>query len=232
MSEYCIIGHRGFIGSALAKVVGEFTTYPTEDTKYIFYMAGVVHPVFEKNPEWYAAKEKNEFVHLLTYSLTHNIKLLYCSSALVSEGKDSEFVKSKKTLENLGANLCMGFRIFPVYGPGDHNTVITQWCKQIKNDEQPVVYGDGSQRRDFIFVDDVARIIFENRDRKGVMEVGTGIPASFNSIIDAINGHLGKNIKPVYVEAPPDYSEGIYCKEGLEIKVSLMEGIKKICEAL
>lgn len=230
MARYCIIGHKGFIGSALARYIGEFTTYPTKDTEYIFFMGGVVHPVFEQNEEYYAGKEMSAFAFLINYCEKHNIKLIYCSSALVSEGKEIGFVKHKERMEIMGGDKNLGLRIFPVYGPGDHNTVISQWCRDMKNFIYPVIYGDGTQVRDFIFVSDVAEQIFLAKDECGIKEIGTGIGVSFNEIVSLINRQLHKKIEPTYIPAPTGYHRGIVAEEGLPVRVSIAEGIKILCE--
>ena len=232
MSKYCIIGHHGFIGSALAKAIGNFTTYPVEQTEYIFYMGGMVHPVFEKNPTYFRLREDAMMMALIAYCGNKKTKLIYCSSALVLE-KNNPFSTYKKSIERLaGGVFSLGLRIFPVYGPGDHDTFITQAIKKIMKDESPEIWGDGTQARDFIYVDDVARIIFENKDKVGILEVGTGDPVSFNEIVEKVNKYFGKDVKPVYKPAPEGYSPGIKAFEKLQVNVSLEEGIKKICEAL
>ena len=56
----------------------------------------------------------------------------------------------------------VGLRYFNVYGPrqnpdGAYAAVIPKWIGQLKKGETPVVYGDGSQTRDFTFVSDIVR---------------------------------------------------------------------------
>lgn len=233
MSQYCIIGHRGFIGGALARYIGEYTTYPTEDTKYIFFMGGVVHPMFEKNPEYFSDKEVNEIKHLAAFCLMKRIKLIYCSSALVIEGKKNKFTEHKKTIEKIAGESNLGLRIFPVYGPGDHDTVISQWCRAIKNKEKIEVYGNGNQTRDFIYVHDVAEQIFLSKNETGIKEIGVGNLYSFNAIIQMISAILNLPAKVEYVEAPKGYQiEGVKCSTPIIPKVNIMQGIRIICESL
>ena len=96
--------------------------------------------------------------------------------------------------------------------------------------KSPVIYGDGSQTRDFTFVEDVVQanilamrksgisshsknssnknsdnrnsINKNNRNNNKVYNVGTGIQTSFNRIIEIINEQLGTKIKPTYVRNP------------------------------
>ena len=60
---------------------------------------------------------------------------------------------------------------------------------------RPVIYGDGTQTRDFTFVEDVVQgnILAMRSERDfGLYNVGTGIGTSFNEILNIINKHLDK----------------------------------------
>jgi len=78
-------------------------------------------------------------------------------------------------------SICL--RLFSVYGgdeaKGKYANVITQMKKGYFE-----IYGDGTQTRDFIHVDDVVRafIIAGESDKRGVYNVGTGVETSFNEI--------------------------------------------------
>lgn len=236
MAKYCVIGHQGFLGSALAKRLEEYTPYPTEDTKVIFYMGSVTHIPFEQNPDYHMNRVISDFLYLLPYCKERGIKFVYASSALLYEPeKDIAFSRCKKILEIMASCYpnTVGLRIFPVYGPGGASA-ISRWCEDIKNDMHPVIYGNGTQKRDFIYIDDVVEqilMVAENSTNL-VEDIGTGVAHDFNTIVATINKVLGKNIMPVYYSAPPGYSAGIVCKNPLPVSTSLEEGIKKICEKL
>jgi len=72
--------------------------------------------------------------------------------------------------------------------------------------ERPVIYGDGSQTRDFTFVGDVAevvyRLIMDTKLDCEVFNVGTGIETTFNEVVELLNSLLNKDIKPIYKENP------------------------------
>jgi len=72
--------------------------------------------------------------------------------------------------------------------------------------EPPVIYGDGTQTRDFTYVKDVAEANIIALEKKGiggeVFNIGTGRETSFNQIVELINRFLGTNIKPKYVPNP------------------------------
>ena len=180
----------------------------------------------------------NDFAQLLPYCYEHGILFCYPSSALVYE-RETQFSRFKKTLELLAGcyqGRTLGLRIFPVYGPGEDRTVISQWCRQMLRGESPVVYGDGEQSRAFIYIDDVVDQILELVDRcafrSGVFDVGSDTRVIFNDIIGMINAELGTDIKPRYVSRPSSYSEGFVCPNPLPVKTPISVGIRKILNSL
>lgn len=234
MARYCVIGKRGFLGSALSKKLGGDVDYfPKKDTKVVFHFDSPVHPIFEENPAYHLNRIISDFLFLLPYCRDNGIFFIYPSSALVYE-KDTEFTRYKKLTELMGSYYpnTLGLRIFPVYGPGENRTAITQWCNAMQKGERPVVYGDGTQKRDFIYIDDAVEQMIDLMQRRvtGVRDIGAGKPISFNQIVKTINGVLGTKIEPKYIPAPVDYSKGIVCKDPLLTKYSLEYGIKRILE--
>lgn len=233
MSKYCIIGKHGLIGSALAKRLGDVSSFPTKETKVLFHFGSTVHPPFEENPDYHMNEIIGSFLHLLPYCRDNNIYFVYPSSALVYE-KDTTFTKTKKIMELMASCYpnTLGLRIFPVYGPGENRTVIAQWCKSMKNNERPIVYGDGTQKRDFVHIDDVVDNIIRLTENKvtGVKDIGNGIPVEFNSIVKEINKILGKDLQPIYKYAPKDYSPGIVCKDPIPFKRTIEYGLKTVLE--
>ncbi len=107
-----------------------------------------------------------------------------------------------------------GLRYFSVYGPherskGKFANVVTQFLWKMKKGESPVIFGDGTQTRDFTYVADVvdANILAAERseDIDGeYFNIGTGTETSFNEVVEALNEALGKNIEPEYVDNPID----------------------------
>lgn len=88
-------------------------------------------------------------------------------------------------------------RYFNVYGPrepvkGHYAPVIGLFKRQFKEGVPLTVVGDGNQRRDFTYIDDVvnANIIAMNQDnfKRGVYNVGTGINYSINDLAVMIAG--------------------------------------------
>jgi nucleoside-diphosphate-sugar epimerase len=96
-------------------------------------------------------------------------------------------------------------RYFNVYGPRqDYRRTIppvfSAFIIKLLKGEQPVIYGNGSKRRDFIHVDDINdfHILCINDDRTNgqVYNLGTGKNVSVKEIYDAVAKLIGTNIQP------------------------------------
>jgi UDP-glucose 4-epimerase len=104
----------------------------------------------------------------------------------------------------------VGLRFFSVYGPheeakGIYANIVTQFLWEIKKGKSPVIYGDGSQKRDFVFVKDIVNaLILASKLECGydIFNVGTGKSYSFNNVVDILNNKLNTKIKPIYVKIP------------------------------
>jgi len=101
-------------------------------------------------------------------------------------------------------------RLFNVYGPGQNPAyagVIKSFIDRIKEEKPPIIYGDGTQTRDFIYVIDVAQVIeaFIERDlfNGAVYNVGSGEETSINTLAEKLMNILGKSIKPIHAPERP-----------------------------
>ncbi|MCQ4334119.1 NAD-dependent epimerase/dehydratase family protein [Natronomonas sp. F2-12] len=144
-----------------------------------------------------------------------------------------------------------GLRFFSVYQgyggaeahKGEYANVIAQFADDIANGEPPVLYGDGTQTRDFTHVDDIVRglELAAEHELDGVYNLGTGERYSFNEVVELLNDELGRNIGPEYVDNPIPESvyvhdtcadpSKIYEVTGWEPEISFEEGIKRVCSA-
>jgi ADP-L-glycero-D-manno-heptose 6-epimerase len=100
----------------------------------------------------------------------------------------------------------VGLRYFNVYGPreahkGSMASVVYHLSRQLaENGEMRLFegshgYGDGEQRRDFIYVDDVVKVVLwflEHPEVSGIFNVGTGASASFNDLAAAVIDYYGE----------------------------------------
>ncbi|GAB6945365.1 NAD-dependent epimerase/dehydratase family protein [Vulcanisaeta sp. JCM 14467] len=102
-------------------------------------------------------------------------------------------------------------RLFNVYGPGQNPAyagVIASFIERALRNEPLVIYGDGEQTRDFIYVGDVAEIVlriiegglFDNN----TYNVGTGRPTTINELARIVMEVLGKkNLKVIHERERP-----------------------------
>ncbi len=114
----------------------------------------------------------------------------------------SPYAASKKAAEVLaytyhrlfGLNVVV-LRYFTVYGPaGRPDMSIFRFVRRIAEGLPIVVYGDGTQERDFTYVDDVARGTVAALDLAGfeIINLGSDRPVELNRVILTIEGILGR----------------------------------------
>ena len=96
------------------------------------------------------------------------------------------------------------YRYSNVFGPrqgnGGGGGVISIFAKAIVQGSPIIIYGDGKQTRDFIYVDDVveANILGMQHQVTGIYNVSTGISSSVNLLVDEFRNISGKDIEVVY----------------------------------
>jgi dTDP-L-rhamnose 4-epimerase len=129
------------------------------------------------------------------------------------------------------------------YGPrqslfNPYTGVIAIFCTRLVNDMAPVVYEDGRQSRDLIYVEDVARanllVAMDERANGQVFNVGTGQAAAIGDLATLLADRLGKPIGP---EIPGEFRPGEMralisdasrlAALGFEPRVGLSEGIDR-----
>jgi ADP-L-glycero-D-manno-heptose 6-epimerase len=152
---------------------------------------------------------------------------VYGSSSAFSPSRENErplnlYALSKLAFDNhvrivaaKSDSTVAGLRYFNVYGPreshkGKMASMVYQLYRQLKASGRAQLfkgtdgYADGEQRRDFVFVEDVVRVnlaLAAGPVRKGVFNVGTGQPRSFNDVAKTIIAQLGAGAIE-YVEFP------------------------------
>jgi UDP-glucose 4-epimerase len=97
-------------------------------------------------------------------------------------------------------------RLFNVYGPrqvaNEYSGVISKFLERVRQGLPLVIYGDGTQTRDFVHVWDVVTAIvraLEDRNAEGqVLNVGFGRPVSVNELGKSVMDLAGLNVGIVY----------------------------------
>jgi len=115
--------------------------------------------------------------------------------------------KLAEKYHNLGVSI-IGLRYFNVYGIGqtnDYAGVITKFIDQINLNKSPIIFGDGSQTRDFISVEDVAKanlLSMESNTDFSFLNIGTGISTSVKTLAKVMIDLSGKTLEISYDDLP------------------------------
>ena len=103
-------------------------------------------------------------------------------------------------------------RYFNVFGPrqdpsSPYSGVISIFMTKVSSKSSPVIYGNGEQFRDFIFVNDVVRanLLAANTSEAigKTYNIGTGKFVRINKLWEMINQLAGQNIEPEYKPPRP-----------------------------
>lgn len=132
-------------------------------------------------------------------------------------------------------------RFANVYGPRQDPAgqvgVVAIFCARVLAGKRPVVYGDGRQTRDFIYVGDAvsAYLAAADRGRPGTWNIGSGVEVSIRQLATVISEVSGHEIKPVFAAARPgELRRGALASKrarrdlGWAPTVSLTEGVRRV----
>ncbi len=122
----------------------------------------------------------------------------------------SVYALSKYDTENLALTFgsalgisTMVFRGFSIYGPGQslsnpYSGVCSIFLSRIKNGQSPVIFEDGKQLRDYVFIEDAVDFLVKVLEHKaeGVFNLGTGEPVSVNEIAEILSELTGSGVQP------------------------------------
>jgi len=160
----------------------------------------------------------------------------------VSKAADHLFAKAYQL--GFGTKM-VGFRYLNAYGPRqDYRRaippVMSRFIIRLLMNEKPPVYGDGSERRDYVHVDDINDfhiLCIENNDVVGrTFNLGNGVNHSALEILDMIQKILGTKIDPEFVPplvgaAPANLADITAARSvGWNPKTKLEEGLKEMVE--
>jgi UDP-glucose 4-epimerase len=143
----------------------------------------------------------------------------------------------------------VGVRFMSVYGPredhkGQFANLVSQFIWDLEAGRPPVIYGDGSQTRDFTNVGDIAqaiRLILQHPEPLGstVFNVGTGRETSLNELVSVLAELTGRPVEPEYIPNPVRTGyvrqqaaslARIQAVLGYQPSVSLRQGIQEILQ--
>ncbi len=218
-------------------------------------------PMYRKNPNL-LGNVTSEMIKVLEYIKDRNIPLVFASTSSIYNGikpphredaryNVSDFYTEGRIFAERMSELynklyecdIAAMRFFSVYGwheeaKGNYANLVSQFLWNMQKNKRPIIYGDGTQKRDFIFVEDVVTALIKASKIYGfnVFNVGYGKSFTLNGLVDILNDELDKSIKPKYIPMPVSN----YVKETLadpkkserllkfKAKTSIYNGIHKI----
>ena len=227
----------------------------------IFHQAALtdVQESFTKQEEYNDVNVKGT-ENIFKIAKEFNLKVVYASSSSIygSPGKipitenskrdpinpygktklDAEFIAENYSKDNVSI---IGLRYFNVYGKGQTGSyagVITKFINKLKENKDPIIFGSGTQVRDFIFVEDVALAnisAMKSNVNNGFFNIGTGITTSIEQLakimIELSNLKLDIQYKDAldgdvkFSQANTDLTESIL---KWKYSVKLKDGLKTI----
>ncbi len=100
----------------------------------------------------------------------------------------------------------VALRYFNVYGPrmdiyGVYTEVLIRWMERIANNQPPLIFGDGKQTMDFVYIEDIARANIcaaKANVTDEVFNVASGTETSLNDLALSLAKVMGSDLKPEY----------------------------------
>jgi len=199
---------------------------------YIFHQAAFVSvPQSMEDPDSCFDINVNGTGKLLAAARTAGIKRVVLASSAAVYGENqavplsedeepdplSPYAASKSINEiyarlftnQLGLDV-VALRYFNVYGPrqnpaSDYAAVIPIFIKTMEDEEEPVIYGDGLQTRDFVYIADVvqANILASESDKAPgkVINICSGQEINLLDLLEKLSTIYNRNIQPSFKEA-------------------------------
>lgn len=140
----------------------------------------------------------------------------------------------------------VALRYFNVYGPrmdihGVYTEVMIRWLERIYNGTPPIIFGDGSQTMDFVYVEDVARanILSAKSDvTDEVFNIASGMETSLLELLELLLRLTNSSLRPVFEAerkvnpvrrrlASTEKAERLL---GFKAEIGLEEGLKRLIQ--
>jgi UDP-glucose 4-epimerase len=141
----------------------------------------------------------------------------------------------------------IALRFFNIYGPrmdmhGKYTEVMVRWYHMIREGKQPIIFGEGKQTMDFIYVEDVAcaNILSLKADvSNGAFNVASGRETSLEELCQSLLKVMESNLQPEYVPLPEERKKVEVQRRladiskakrliNFEARIKLMEGLKEL----
>jgi len=178
-----------------------------------------------KKPQEYQDVNVSGTENIFKLAKEHGLKVVFASSSSVYGHKenmpirenaerkpinpygktklDDEYLFEKYS--NLGVSI-IGLRYFNIFGKGQtlaYSGVITKFLDRIRESKPPIIFGDGSQIRDFVFVGDVVRAnltCMNNKSSNFLINIGSGKATSILQLANMMIGFSGLSLQAIFQE--------------------------------
>lgn len=158
----------------------------------------------------------------------------YALSKLIGE----QYCKLFEQLHGLEFNAIRPFNVYGARMPitGIYTSAVATFIDALKNDKPLEVFGDGNQRRDFVYIDDVIdqMILMAHSEIHGMtFNCGSSTNTSINELYDLICKIMGKKVEPHRLAPqfePSKTLADIYKAKkllGWSPKIDLEEGLRR-----
>jgi nucleoside-diphosphate-sugar epimerase len=196
-----------------------------KDIDFVFHLAGLISVEESmKIPTEYIDNNIIGSLNVLKAATENNVKKVIFSSSAAVYGDylenpkketmplipKSPYAFAKVTIEKLMEYFIsngldtVSLRFFNVYGPGQklnssYASVIPIFISKSLKNEGLVIYGDGAQTRDFIYIDDIINACILSAEKgSGEFNIGSGIPTNINELASLIVGLTKTKSKIIY----------------------------------
>jgi UDP-glucose 4-epimerase len=126
----------------------------------------------------------------------HNVNPVYPYG--VTKNCGTSFIRDYSRRKDIRCAVC---RLGSVYGPRANGGVVKNILEKLAENEDPIIYGDGTQTRDFVHVRDIVRGLKKAGEQgKGVFNLGTCTQTSVNELLSLIKEATNSNPNTRYKE--------------------------------
>lgn len=251
------IRDRGFVASVFSEVRPEVLNHHAAQMDV---RRGVREPGFDAQVNILGS------INLLEEAITNQVRrVIYASTAGAAYGEPEDFPVSERgavkpitpygiskhtvehylfTFSQLYGLRYVVLRYGNVYGPRQSSAgesgVFAIFAETMLAGAQPVLYGDGSKLRDYVYIDDVARanVAALSRGDAEIFNIANGVPTSDREVFDVVRALLKRQeIEPKFAPKRPGEIDRI-CLDiskarallGWTPKVTLTEGAQRTVE--
>lgn len=153
----------------------------------------------------------------------------------ISKHTPEHYIKVFSELYNLKYTI---LRYSNAYGirqdPKGEGGVVSIFVDKLLNKEQPIIFGDGLQTRDFVYVEDIAlaNLSAIHSGDGEIVNISINHPTSLIELLKMMNEICGTNIKPIYTEAKQGDIKESYLDNGKARRILSWEPIYSLHEGL